>query len=210
MLNLRYVGKAFSFAVIITDHPQNQLSSNSPDMELPVGRTNSMTSNLRKSASVASLPSPPPAIPLPPLPTMASTSPNPNGVNGPSPTNSRHVSKDLANAQLAEDQEARIRTIEKHLYAEKQLTATLEEALVDLETQTNKAKIDLESWKKKAWTLEDELTNLRKERNSTRYSIQAVEEERNARREAEAARAHLEERMNQINKKKKKSALNCF
>ena len=168
-----------------------------------------MTSNLRKSASVASLPSPPPAIPLPPLPTINS-SPNANTTNGPSPTNSRHASKDLANAQLAEDQEARIRTIEKHLHAEKQLTATLEEALVDLENQGNKVKTDMEAWKRKAWTYEDELTNLRKERNSSRYSIQAVEEERNARREAEAARAHLEERMNAINKKKKKSALNCF
>lgn len=169
-----------------------------------------MTSNLRKSASVVSLPSPPPVIPLPPLPTMANTSPSGNTANGPSPTNSRHASKDLANAQLLEDQEARIRTIEKHLYAEKQLTATLEEALVDLETQGNKVKMDMEAWKKKAWAYEDELTNLRKERNSSRYSIQAVEEERNARREAEAARAHLEERMNAINKKKKKSALNCF
>ena len=70
--------------------------------------------------------------------------------------------------------------------------------------------MDMEAWKKKAWSYEDELTNLRKERNSSRYSIQAVEEERTARREAEAARAHLEERMNAINKKKKKSALNCF
>ncbi|KAI9873027.1 MAG: hypothetical protein M1830_000921 [Pleopsidium flavum] len=185
-----------------------QLKSNSPhpDGSQPRDRSNSMTSNLRKSASVASLPSPPPVIPLPPLPTMA----NGNTANGPSPTNSRHASKDLANAQLAEDQEARIRTIEKHLYAEKQLTATLEEALVDLETQGNKVKMDMEAWKRKAWSYEDEITSLRKERNSSRYSLQAVEEERNARREAEAARAHLEERMNAINKKKKKSALNCF
>lgn len=141
---------------------------------------------------------------------MANTSSNGNTANGTSPTNSRHASKDLANPQLAEEQEARIRTIEKHLYAEKQLTATLEEALVDLETQGNKVKMDMEAWKKKAWSYEDEITNLRKERNSSRYSIQAVEEERNARKEAEAARAHLEERMNAINKKKKKSALNCF
>lgn len=68
----------------------------------------------------------------------------------------------------------------------------------------------MEAWKKKAWQYEDELAQLRKERNSTRLSIQAVEEERNARREAEAARAQLEERMNAINKKKKKSTLNCF
>lgn len=130
--------------------------------------------------------------------------------NTTSPPASRHASKELVSAQLVEDQEARIRTIEKHLHAEKQLTATLEEALMDLETQTNKVKTDMETWKKKAWAYEDELTTLRKERNSTRMSIQAVEEERSARREAEAARAHLEERMNALSKKKKKSGLNCF
>lgn len=170
-------------------------------------RSSSMTSNLRKSASAASLPSPPPAIPLPPLPTIASQT---NGTSSVSPPSSRHASKELVNAQLVEDQEARIRTIEKHLYAEKQLTATLEEALGDLETQSSKVKTDCEAWKKKAWQLEDELSNLRKERNSARLSLQAVEEERSARREAEAARAQLEERMNALNKKKKKSTLNCF
>ncbi|KAJ5309784.1 uncharacterized protein N7443_002245 [Penicillium atrosanguineum] len=166
-------------------------------------RSSSMTSNLRKSSSAASLPSPPPAIPLPPLPTIAS-----NG--SVSPPSSRHASKELVNAQIVEDQEARIRTIEKHLYAEKQLTATLEEALGDLEAQSSKVKTDCESWKKKAWQFEDELSTLRKERNSARLSLQAVEEERSARKEAEAARAQLEERMNALNKKKKKSTLNCF
>lgn len=166
-----------------------------------------MTSNLRKSSSAASLPSPPPAIPLPPLPTIASQS---NGTSSVSPPSSRHASKELVNIQLVEDQEARIRTIEKHLYAEKQLTATLEEALGDLEAQSSKVKSDCESWKKKAWQFEDELSTLRKERNSARLSLQAVEEERSARREAEAARAQLEERMNALNKKKKKSTLNCF
>ena len=170
-------------------------------------RSNSMTSNLRKSASVASLPSPPPAIPLPPLPTAIS---NPIAGNAPSsPPESNHASKELVSAQHAEDQEARIRTIEKHLFAEKQLTATLEEALVDLETQSNKVKADVEAWKKKAWAYEDELTALKKERNSNRYSLQAVEEERSARKAAEAARAHLEARMAAINKKKK-SSFNCF
>ncbi|KAK2782341.1 hypothetical protein FQN51_004656 [Onygenales sp. PD_10] len=167
-------------------------------------RTSSMTSNLRKSASAASLPSPPPAIPLPPLPNIAAQT------GSISPPSSRHTSKELVNAQLVEDQEARIRTIEKHLHAEKQLTATLEEALGDLEAQSNKVKADMDAWKTKAWQYEDELTQLRSERNSTRLSIQAVEEERNARREAEAARAHLEEKMNAISKKKKKSTLNCF
>ncbi|KAJ5946812.1 hypothetical protein N7454_003651 [Penicillium verhagenii] len=168
-------------------------------------RSSSMTSNLRKSSSAASLPSPPPAIPLPPLPTIAA------GSNGSaSPPSSRHASKELVNAQLVEEQEARIRTIEKHLYAEKQLTATLEEALGDLEAQSSKVKTDCEAWKKKAWGLDDELSTLRKERNSARLSLQAVEEERSARKEAEAARAQLEERMNALNKKKKKSTLNCF
>ncbi|KAJ5607291.1 hypothetical protein N7537_003910 [Penicillium hordei] len=168
-------------------------------------RSSSLTSNLRKSSSAASLPSPPPAIPLPPLPTIASHS---NG--SVSPPSSRHASKELSNVQLVEDQEARIRTIEKHLYAEKQLTATLEEALGDLEAQSTKVKNDCEAWKKKAWGFEDELSSLRKERSSARLSLQAVEEERSARREAEAARAQLEERMLALNKKKKKSTLNCF
>lgn len=170
-------------------------------------RSSSLTSNLRKSSSAASLPSPPPAIPLPPLPTITSHS---NGTSSVSPPNSRHASKELSNVQMIEDQEARVRTIEKHLYAEKQLTATLEEALGDLETQSTKLKSDCEAWKKKAWVYEDELSSLRKERSSARLSLQAVEEERSARREAEAARAQLEERMLALNKKKKKSTLNCF
>ncbi|PWY66084.1 kinesin family protein [Aspergillus heteromorphus CBS 117.55] len=170
-------------------------------------RSSSITSNLRKSSSAASLPSPPPAIPLPPLPNIAATA---NGTGSISPPSSRHASKELVSAQMVEDQESRIRTIEKHLNAEKQLTATLEEALGDLEAQSNKVKSDCEAWKKKAWQLEEELTTLRKERTSQRLSLQAVEEERSARREAEAARAQLEERMNALNKKKKKSTLNCF
>ncbi|OJJ61843.1 hypothetical protein ASPSYDRAFT_54809 [Aspergillus sydowii CBS 593.65] len=168
-------------------------------------RSSSLTSNLRKSSSAASLPSPPPAIPLPPLPTIASAT---NGTS--SPPSSRHTSKELVGSQVVEEQEARIRTIEKHLNAEKQLTATLEEALGDLEAQSNKVKSDCDAWKKKAWQLEEELGTLRKERSSQRLSLQAVEEERSARREAEAARAQLEERMNALNKKKKKSTLNCF
>lgn len=177
-------------------------------------RPTTLTSNLRKTSSVISLPSsPPPAIPLPPLPNHANGPSNSHSgpvAHGPYDAGSRHASKELVGAQLAEDQEARIKTIEKHLFAEKQLTATLEEALVDLETQSNRIKIDMEAWKKKAWACEDELNELRKERSSTRYSVQAVEEERHARKEAEAARAHLEERMNALNKKKKKSGFNCF
>ena len=183
---------------------------------------NSMTSNLRKSASVASLPSPPPAIPLPPLPALPSL-PSIAAMNNlttstasASPPSSRHASKEIpANvsqqSQVIEDQEARIRTIEKHLNAEKQLTATLEEALVDLETQSNKLRAEMDGWKKKAWSAEEEMQSLRREKKHARESIQAVEMERDKRREAEAARAQLEERMNQLSsRKKKKNALNCF
>ncbi|MCJ1354901.1 MAG: hypothetical protein MMC33_004891 [Icmadophila ericetorum] len=175
------------------------------------GSNDGTTAGLRKSASVVSLPSPPPAIPLPPLPT--------NGNSANSPPSTSYATRDIQGgygnrdpqaALIAEEQEARIRTIEKHLYAEKQLTATLEDALVDLETSSNKFKADMEGWKQKARSYEEELANLTKERNSNRMSLQAVEEERSARREAEAARAHLEERMAAINKKKKKSGFNCF
>lgn len=200
-------------------------------------RSNSISSNLRKSASIASLPSPPPAIPLPPLPTLPGLQVAPANANNPSPPQSRHASKEVqlpitpvsgtvvsSNSQnvrrqsaLIEEQEARLRTIEKHLHAEKQLTATLEEALVDLETQSNKLRVDAESWKKKAWSMEEELAGLKKERRSDRLSVQAVEEEVKKRREAEAARAQLEERMKMLTvgrdgkaKKRKGSSLNCF
>ena len=117
---------------------------------------------------------------------------------------------------IIEDQESRIRTMEKHLHAEKQLTATLEEALVDLETQSNKLRVDAEAWKKKAWSLEEEVTQVRKDNRHERLSVQAVEEEVRKRRAAEEARAQLEERMRLLKqsmdggKKKKKNALNCF
>jgi hypothetical protein len=134
------------------------------------------------------------------------------------PTQSnRPSSKDLAVSQIQEDQEARIRTIEKHLFAEKQLTTTLEEALTDLERQSNKMKGELDAWRRRAADLEVELKDAKeRERNSgmdkeNRWSMQQVEEERKKRRDAEIARAHLEERMNAISKqKKKKGSLNCF
>jgi hypothetical protein len=113
-----------------------------------------------------------------------------------------------------EDQEARIRTIEKHLFAEKQLTATLEDALTDLEASSTKTKGDMDQYRKKVVSLEEELAQMRKERAATRHSLQAVEDERNARLRVEAERAHLEARMaalNNANKKnKKKGTLNCF
>lgn len=113
--------------------------------------------------------------------------------------------------QIHEDQEHRIRTIEKHLSAEKQLTATLEEALTDLERQSNKVKADCSAWQRKAADLEAEIRVLKeKPKQEERWSLHAVEEERKKRLDAEGARRQLEERMNQINKKKKKGSLNCF
>lgn len=131
-----------------------------------------------------------------------------------SPPGSRHASKDVGPgmSQQLEEQESRIRTIEKHLFAEKQLTATLEEALVDLETSANRTKGEMEGWRKKCQGLEDELVSLRKERTNSRASLQAVEEEREMRMRAEKARQALEQRMMELNasKKKKKNGLNCF
>ncbi|KAF4511782.1 hypothetical protein G6O67_000993 [Ophiocordyceps sinensis] len=179
-----------------------------------VNRSNS-NSTIRKSASHTALPSPPPAIPLPPLPISARSG---SPTSGPpmSPTTGRTPSKEgVSIAQVTEDQEARIRTIEKHLYAERQLTRTLEEALTDLEKQSKKSKTDCDAWKKRAHELEGEVKEL-KERpaeppQDNRWSLHAVEEERKKRQAAEAARRQLEERMNAINKgKKKKGSLNCF
>jgi DNA repair exonuclease SbcCD ATPase subunit len=173
-----------------------------------IGRSSSQNSQVRKTASHVSLPSPPPAIPLPPLPGGGASSPiqttHPGG---------RPQSNDLAMAQIREDQEARIRTIERHLNAEKQLTSTLEEALTDLERQSNKVKADCEAWRKRAMELEAEIKELKEKPQDNRYrdSLHQVEEERKKRQDAERARAHLEERMNAINqKKKKKGSLNCF
>ncbi|KAH6623017.1 hypothetical protein F5144DRAFT_349315 [Chaetomium tenue] len=179
-------------------------------------RSDSLTGAVRKSSSVASLPSPPPAIPLPPLPNGTS-GPNP-GTTSPTP---RPPSKDIGGTsaaaasvgiiQIQEDQEARIRLIEKHLKAEKQLTATLEEALTDLEQQQNAIRAECDAWRRRGDELEAELKELReKPEQENRYSMQQVEEERRKRRDAEIARAHLEERMNTIAKKKKKGSLNCF
>ena len=124
-----------------------------------------------------------------------------------SPTTAgRPASKDQINiSQITEDQEARIRTIEKHLYAERQLTQTLEEALTDLEKQSNKVKADCDAWKKRASELETEVKGLKdrpaaETQQDNRWSVQAVEEERKKRQAAEAARRQLEERMNHMNK----------
>ncbi|PNY24381.1 Chromosome-associated kinesin KIF4A [Tolypocladium capitatum] len=174
-------------------------------------------STIRKSASHASLPSPPPAIPLPPLPSGAARSGSPTNGLPTSPTSARPPSKDNFNiSQLSEDHEARVRTIEKHLFAERQLTQTLEEALTDLEKQSKKVKADCDAWKKRAHDLEGEVKELKdrpapEPQQDNRWSLHAVEEERKKRQAAEAARKQLEERMNAINKgKKKKGSLNCF
>lgn len=184
-------------------------------VEGPAAKRSNSNSNqiLKKSASVTSLPSPPPIIPLPPLPgsiagTMGTAIP---ASNGSAPPSARPTSKEVALLQIQQDQEARIRTIEKHLFAEKQLTSTLEEALTDLERQSNKLKTDCDAWRRRASELEQEVKELReKPVEESRWSIHQVEEERKKRKDAEIARAHLEERMNAINKKKKKGSLNCF
>lgn len=170
-------------------------------------RSNSQTSNLRKSTSAIPLPSPPPTIPLPQLPSIASAATSPLMLHStPSPNPEAFHS-----SQQIEEQEGRIKVLEKHLFAEKQLTATLEEALVDLESQGNKVKMDMEVWKKKAWAHEDQLSQLKRERGRLRDSVQAVEEEREARKEAERARERLEERMRGMEgKKRKKGGFNCF
>jgi len=88
--------------------------------------------------------------------------------------------------------------------------------LTDLEKQSKKVKADCDAWKKRASELEGEVKELRERptpesQQEHRWSMQAVEEERKKRQAAEAARRQLEERMNAINKgKKKKGSLNCF
>ncbi|KAM3551273.1 hypothetical protein MY1884_007802 [Beauveria asiatica] len=189
-----------------------QVKLNEADANGDVRRSNS-GSTIRKAASHNSLPSPPPAIPLPPLPGSAASS-----VTGApsSPTSGRPLSKDNMNiSQITEDQEARIRTIEKHLYAERQLTQTLEEALSDLEKQSKKVKADCDAWRKRTSELESEVKELKdrptESAQDNRWSMQIVEEERKKRQQAEQARRQLEERMNAIKKgKKKKGSLNCF
>lgn len=197
---------------------------------------------VRKSASYHSLPaSPPPEGPLPAIPRQAGThlyggplDSNPPGHRAPaSPlltpvATSRHSANLYAAAQL-EEATARHRTLEKHLYAEKQLTQTLEEALVELETQGNSSRAELDTYRRRCQKLEDDLRGLRdeskalrRERGEMRNSLQAAEEERDRRVRAELARRQLEERMDALNgggsergsavvkKKKKAGGLNCF
>ena len=208
-----------SFRPVLSQSSQTLTANQAKYESLLTGRADS-PNKVRKSSSVTSLPSPPPAIPLPPLPNGATAS----GLGTTSPT-PRPPSKDIGPAssaatlasQIQEDQEARIRLIEKHLKAEKQLTATLEEALTDLERQQAALRQETDMWKRRAEALETECKELRekatqweRQQESNRWSMQQVEEERRKRRDAEIARQHLEERMQAIGKKKKKGSLNCF
>jgi len=206
---------------------RDSLSPEAAAIALARSGSNASSANAKMSMASTALPSPPPAIPLPPLPGSNNV---PGGVspmlhNGydaraaspaphsrPASGHTHHPSVDSSLAQVVEEQETRIRTVEKHLYAEKQLTATLEEALVDLETAQNRTRAEVDAWRKKASSLEDELIGLRKETSHSRASLQAVEEEREMRMRAEQARNVLESRMRELNagKKKKKGALNCF
>ena len=167
-----------------------------------------MSKDLRKSTSAGSLPSPPPAIPLPPLPTNG-TAPSSSPPGAPtSPSMSRRPSKDYVAAHI-EDQDARIKTLEKQLLAEKNLTQTLEEALTDCEKINKRLTADRDSLHHKAQQVQEELERTRNETQQSRYSMQAVEDERVARIKAEQAKAHLEQRMEQLNRKNKRSFA-CF
>ncbi|KAF3307813.1 hypothetical protein TWF173_002305 [Orbilia oligospora] len=195
---------------------QLELTSLPPGTVNRTQRSNSVSStNLRKSASTASLPSPPPVIPLPPLPpNQASNAGVPTATSStqmpPStPTISRRPSKDYVVTHL-EDQEARIKTLEKQLQAEKALTATLEEALTDCEKTMKKLTTDKESYQRKANQAQQELDRTRNESQSSRYSMQAMEDERLARLKAEKARQQLEERMHELSKQKKSRNFACF
>jgi chromosome segregation ATPase len=131
--------------------------------------------------------------------------------------------------QTLEEQGVRLRAVEKHLTAERQLTATLEEALTDLERQSAKVKQDCEAWRRRAGELEAESRELRRvaereraERDrwsaashtlsSARASAVPLELPTERKRpDAETARVALEERMRNLGRKKKKmGGLNCF
>jgi chromosome segregation ATPase len=121
---------------------------------------------------------------------------------------SRHQSKDFVGAQI-DEQDARIKSLEKQLQAEKALTTTLEEALTDCEKTMMRLTTDRDSFQAKAVQVQQELEKTKNESQSSRYSMQAVEEERLARLKAEQARAQLEERMQALKQKNKRSFA-CF
>ena len=169
----------------------------------------------KSKSAHSSMPGPPPVTPLPPLPSLSESGNLPQPPRSPKPGESFNTGPSEEQKQLqakVDEQENRIKTIEKHLYAEKQLTQTLEEALVDLETTANKSKSEADGWKKQKEQADAELNKLKQQRGEMRNSLQAVEEERDRRLKAEAARRQLEERMDQLGqqRKKKKGGLNCF
>jgi len=108
-----------------------------------------------------------------------------------------------------EDQEARIKTLEKQLQAEKALTATLEEALTDCEKTMKRLTSDRDSFQAKASQVQLELDRAKNESETSRYSLQEVEAERLRRMKAEDAKAQLEQRMQAFSKKQKRSFA-CF
>jgi len=55
------------------------------------------------------------------------------------------------------ERDTRIKRLEKHLFAEKHLTAVLEEAIVDLEKQGKQVEKDLDMFKKRCGQLEDQI-----------------------------------------------------
>jgi len=77
-------------------------------------------------------------------------------------------------------------------------------------------KQEVDAWRRRAAELEHEVKEAKEATKNggmdkeNRWSMLQVEEERKKRRDAEIARANLEERMNAISKKKKKGSLNCF
>ena len=192
-----------------SNQEQTRLEQRVRGLEAQLARTGSPS--VRPSSSFQLLPSPAPTMPLPPIPRASSPPPPssqpPQAASGAAAGGSGNA----ATLALLEEQEQRIRTIEKHLYAEKQLTATLEEALVELEGTANTTKADAAAWRRRAREAEDEAAGLRRERGTMRNSLQTVEEERDRRIRAEQARRQLEERMEALGRKKKgKGALNCF
>lgn len=110
----------------------------------------------------------------------------------------------------------RVELLEKKLSAEKTLTQTLEEALVDLETTHNTTRKEADAWRARAKEIEQESLKMNSERKTMRNSIQQLQEEKLRRKTAEEATKRLEEQMAVLNggseggKKKKKGTLNCF
>lgn len=200
-----------SIAALVHHSDQSQAKLEAAE-SLQLQNADPASSHLRKTTSVSSLPSPPPAIPLPPIPRNSTSPPNVPGNPASPPPTGRPASKNLA--QLKDDQTAQIEAMSRNLDAERQLTMTLEEALTDLEEQQKKMKADLDAWRRRASDLEAENKELKQKppQQDPRWSLQAVEEERKKRRDAELAREQLEHRMNALSKqqKKKKGSLNCF